>query len=184
MNAIKDKLQFVFVDVEAAGNTPFSGKMTEFGAVKLRPNGPQFCKPEERETFYGKLYNFVPHEENPAIPVPVGDQLVSFDEIMTDLKVWLDETADRHVFVSDNPSYDFMWIADAFDRAGMRNPFGYSGRRLGDMYAGAKKNLKKASEWKRYRKTVHDHNPVNDAVGNVEAFERFYGNLNLTGGPF
>ena len=25
--------------------------------------------------------------------------------------------------------------------------------------------------WKRLRKTAHDHNPVNDAMGNVEAFE-------------
>lgn len=184
MNIIKDKLQYVFVDVEAAGATPFSGKMTEFGAVKLRPNGPQFCAPDERETFYGKLYNFVPHEDNPAIPVPVGDQLVPFDEIMPDLKAWLDETADRHVFVSDNPSYDFMWMADAFDRAGMANPFGYSGRRIGDMYAGSEGDLRMSSKWKKYRKTKHDHNPVNDSVGNVEAFERFYAINDLRGGPF
>ncbi len=25
--------------------------------------------------------------------------------------------------------------------------------------------------WKRFRKTAHDHNPVNDAMGNVEAFD-------------
>jgi hypothetical protein len=25
--------------------------------------------------------------------------------------------------------------------------------------------------WKRFRRTAHDHNPVNDAMGNVEAFE-------------
>jgi hypothetical protein len=26
--------------------------------------------------------------------------------------------------------------------------------------------------WKRLRVTPHDHNPVNDAMGNPEAFER------------
>lgn len=27
------------------------------------------------------------------------------------------------------------------------------------------------SSWKKLRVTVHDHNPVNDAIGNLEAFE-------------
>ena len=30
----------------------------------------------------------------------------------------------------------------------------------------------KTMGWKRLRVTRHDHNPVNDAMGNVEAFER------------
>jgi hypothetical protein len=25
--------------------------------------------------------------------------------------------------------------------------------------------------WKQFRKTAHEHNPVNDAMGNVEAFD-------------
>jgi hypothetical protein len=30
-------------------------------------------------------------------------------------------------------------------------------------------NWKQTSAWKRHRRTTHDHNPVNDAVGNAEA---------------
>jgi hypothetical protein len=31
----------------------------------------------------------------------------------------------RAVLVSDNPAYDFMWLAGMFDRAGLENPFGH-----------------------------------------------------------
>ncbi len=40
------------------------------------------------------------------------------------------------VFVSDNPAYDWQWIAGMFDRAGLDNPFGHSGRRISDFWAG------------------------------------------------
>ena len=32
-------------------------------------------------------------------------------------------------------------------------------------------NFGETQSWKRFRQTRHDHNPVNDAMGNVEAFE-------------
>ena len=41
-----------------------------------------------------------------------------------------------------------------------RNPFGFSGRRIGDLYAGLVKDAYKATEWKKYRRTTHTHNPV------------------------
>ena len=58
-----------------------------------------------------------------------------------------------------------------FDRAGMDNPFGYSGRRISDFWAGLNRDWSETQGWKCYRKTVHDHNPVHDAMGNVEAFD-------------
>jgi hypothetical protein len=47
------------------------------------------------------------------------------------------------------------------------NPFGYSGRRIGDMYCGMVKDS--FAKWKHLRRTKHDHHPVNDAKGNAEA---------------
>jgi len=73
--------------------------------------------------------------------------------------------------VSDNPAYDWQWIAGMFDRAGMDNPFGHSGRRISDFWAGLNRNWSETPGWKQFRRTAHDHNPVNDAMGNVEAFE-------------
>jgi hypothetical protein len=76
------------------------------------------------------------------------------------------------VMVSDNIAYDFMWIACLFDRADMDNPFGHSGRRISDYYAGLTGQFGNTQAWKRLRVTPHDHNPVHDAMGNVEAFQR------------
>lgn len=75
----------------------------------------------------------------------------------------------RATFVSDNPAFDWQWVAAEFARAGIENPFGFSARRIGDYAAGLARNFRDANSWKRHRKTAHDHNPVNDARGNAEA---------------
>ena len=85
---------------------------------------------------------------------------------------WLDGLGEgRPVFVSDNPAFDFQWINHGFWHALGDNPFGHSGRRIGDYYAGLVGDFRRAQDWKRFRITPHDHNPVNDALGNAEAFE-------------
>jgi hypothetical protein len=78
----------------------------------------------------------------------------------------------RPVMVSDNPAYDFMWIAGLFDTAGLANPLGHSARRISDFWAGLNQQWSDTQGWKKMRKTKHDHHPVNDAMGNVEAFMR------------
>ena len=52
------------------------------------------------------------------------------------------------------------------------NPFGHSGRRIGDFYAGLVGDFQKTQNWKRLRRTKHDHHPVHDALGNAEALVR------------
>lgn len=155
-----DKL--VFVDVEATGDTPFSGVMTEFGCVAYR----------NRSTFHGVLYDSMPDPEYPAKSVLTGkayDQEPVFERLM----VWLEENVPpRPVFVSDNPAYDFMWVAYYLDKNLGKNPFGHSGRRISDFWAGLQGDWSQTQKWKRFRITPHDHNPVNDAMGNVEAFEK------------
>ena len=173
-----------FVDIESSGPSPFSSVMTEFGVVDL----------ESRNTFYAHLWDFHPHPDTPALPVAERenvwiehgwngtgatktvlmngheDPATAAYEALTQ---WLNTTCGRDqrpVFVSDNPGFDFGWMAYGFDAAGMKNPFGFSSRRIGDLAAGLEGNWRKTSNWKRYRKTKHDHNPVNDALGNAEAF--------------
>lgn len=155
--------KMIFVDTEASGGlSPFSGVLTEFGAVELL----------SRESFHGVLWDSEPSAENPAVPVITNDTPHDHIKVMTDFEKWLKSFNDRIVFVSDNPAYDFMWIAFEFDRALGYNPFGHSGRRIGDLYAGLSGNWRNTSKWKKWRVTPHDHNPVNDAMGNVEAFHR------------
>jgi len=75
----------------------------------------------------------------------------------------------RPTFVSDNPAFDWQFINFYCHRYLGKNPFGFSARRIGDLWAGFQKDASKASEWKKFRKTKHTHDPVDDARGNAEA---------------
>lgn len=79
------------------------------------------------------------------------------------------QAPDGAQFISDNPAFDWQWVAAEFARKGLPNPFGFSARRIGDYAAGLKANWRDANSWKRLRKTDHTHNPVDDARGNAEA---------------
>jgi hypothetical protein len=46
------------------------------------------------------------------------------------------------------------------------NPFGFSARRIGDLYCGLVKDSR--AKWKHLRKTTHNHHPVQDSIGNAE----------------
>ena len=152
----------VFVDCEATGPCPGKGELTEFGAVEYAT----------RQTFHGVLLASRPSAANPALSEVTGE---TFDPVVdfTAFEVWIRSvTKGRPIFVSDNPAFDFQWINHGFHHALGRNPFGHSGRRISDFYAGLMGDFSKTQGWKRLRVTPHDHNPVNDAMGNVEAFER------------
>lgn len=139
----------IFVDCEAGFDSPCPGVgetgMTEFGAVEF----------QSRKTFHGK-------------PLGRGHWLQTFQ----DFELWLSQFPGHPLFVSDNPAYDWQWINYHFHKELGRNPMGFSARRIGDFYAGLRGDFYKANEWKKLRVTPHDHNPVNDAMGNVEAFDR------------
>lgn len=154
---------WIFVDVEAFGSAPINGKMTEFGAVHEK----------SLKTFHGVIWESTPDPENPAKPLPTIQSVRGLTGVMLEFADWLKEVGgnERPVFVSDNVAYDWMWIACGFDEAGIDNPFGHSGRRISDFWAGLQHNFGDTQSWKRFRKTKHDHNPVNDAMGNVEAFQ-------------
>ncbi len=155
---------WIFVDVEATQLSPANGVMTEFGAVHE----------ESRKTFHGVLWEATPDPENPAKPLLRGDSIHHNEKkVMQDFVDWIKEVCgnDRPVFVSDNVAYDWQWINFYLDKHLGVNPFGHSGRRISDFWAGLQHNWGETQSWKRLRQTVHDHNPVNDAMGNVEAFQ-------------
>lgn len=157
----------VFVDCEAYGGCPAVGRLTEFGAVHYG----------SRETFHGIVLPSRPSADNPAVPerVPCSDDeyRVRLKDAFEPFARWLDAQVRGHpIFVSDNPAFDWQWINDGFWRALGHNPFGHSARRISDFYAGLVGDFTKTQQWKALRRTPHDHNPVHDAQGNVEAFER------------
>jgi hypothetical protein len=102
-------------------------------------------------------------------------------EGMQAFEQWIQEVNEpgtRPIFVSDNLAFDWSFVNYYFIAFRGTNPFGWSGRRIGDIYSGLVKNA--SQPWKnRYRKTKHDHNPVNDAMGNAEALLAFRDELGL-----
>lgn len=157
-------MRLIFIDCEAVGGCPRTGQLTEFGAVDYKT----------LKTYHGVLVDSRPSQANPAIPEIIG----VVDEVrcraaFIGFNAWLASFEDsRLVMVSDNPAFDWQWINDGFWRYLGRNPLGFSARRIGDFYAGLTGDFYNANKWKHLRLTKHDHNPVNDAMGNAEAFDR------------
>jgi DNA polymerase III epsilon subunit-like protein len=162
-------MSFIIVDVESDGPIPAEFSMVCFGAVLFDD--------ALDKSFYAQTRpvsdRFVP--EALAISGFSREQHLGFDEpkvVMEKFEAWLGEYSRGHpVFVSDNLAFDWQFINYYFHRFLGRNPFGFSGRRVGDIYAGLIKDAHRATEWKKYRVTRHTHNPVDDARGERGSIE-------------
>lgn len=157
-------MSFFSVDVEADGPIPGPNSMVCFGAVKVDA--------ELKTTFYGKTKpisdKWVP--EALAISGFSRKQHETFEDprsVMIRFSNWLNANSKgRPILITDNPAFDFAWINWYFHNFTGANPFGFSARRIGDLYCGLVKDSR--AQWKHLRKTIHDHNPVNDSLGNAE----------------
>ena len=150
----------IFVDCEANGPCIGKGFLTEFGAVEFK----------SMETFHGILFGSRP-SVNPLLSGELGNKKDEI-KVFTDFAEWLGKFDGRPCFVSDNPAFDWQWINYGLHHAIGHNPFGWSARRISDFYAGLVGDWNSTQKWKQLRITEHDHNPVHDALGNVEAFRR------------
>src|SRR5438034_7098484 len=123
----------VVVDVESDGPIPAEFSMVCFGAV--------IFDDLLDKTFYGRTRpisdRFVP--EALAISGFSREQHLSFEDpkpVMENFAAWLEKhTKGRPVFVSDNVAFDWQFIKYYFHRFLGKNPFGFSGRRIGALYA-------------------------------------------------
>lgn len=171
----------IIVDCEASGPCPGHGSLVSFGAVVLEPVlGRIYRSP----TLVPDCDRFVP-EAYAAIGMTraqhEAEGTCTIPQAMRDFAAWLEGLgAERVVLWSDNPAFDWQWINHGFAEAGIRNPFGYSARRIGDLYAGLKRSPSNSQGWKKHRKTAHDHDPLNDALGNAEAMLAILEQNNLT----
>lgn len=168
-------MSYIVVDVEADGEIPHKYSMVCFGAI--------IVDDDLNKTFYGKT--------KPISELWVPDALAvsgfsrqeheKFDdpaEVMKQFADWIKTNSKGHpIFISDNPAFDWQWINWYFHMYYGSNPFGFSARRIGDLYCGLVKDTR--AKWKHLRKTIHDHNPVNDAKGNAECLLHFRDELGL-----
>jgi len=168
-------MSYIVVDVEADGQIPHKYSMVCFGAVIV----------DEKldKTFYG--------ETKPISDLWVPDALavsgfsredhLKFDDpakVMKEFAEWIKlNSKGQPIFISDNPAFDWSFINWYFHMYHGSNPFGFSARRIGDLYCGLVKDTR--AKWKHLRKTVHDHNLVNDAKGNAECLLHFRDELGL-----
>lgn len=157
----------IFADVEAQGGAPSVGRMTEFGLVEYKT----------KKSFHGILWKASPDADHPVVSRLDPDAIQPSEEerkvVFAEMEEWLKQFEQPLIFVSDNNGYDYMWLADSCWKYLGYCPFGHSSRRISDYYAGLCGNFfTPARTWKRLRITRHSHVPTEDALGNVEAFER------------
>jgi DNA polymerase III alpha subunit (gram-positive type) len=171
-------MSYIVVDVESDGVCPPLYSMVCFGAVKIDD--------KLNKKFYGKVKPISVVYDAEALKVSgiSREQHLEFDtpeEVMRNFAEWLGLVSiGNPVFISDNPAFDWQWINYYFHKYYGSNPFGHSARRIGDLYCGLMKDAGVNRIWKqKYRKTVHTHNPVDDAMGNAEALLAFRDELGL-----
>ena len=99
------------------------------------------------------------------------EEHLKFDDpvvVMKEFAKWLAINSNgQPILISDNNGYDSSWINYYFHKYYGSNPFGWSSRRIGDLFCGAEYDLR--YRWKKHRISKHTHNPVDDAMGNAEA---------------
>lgn len=167
-------MKYIIVDVESDGPIIGYNSMVCFGAVlldhKLDKTFYGQTKPIELMMASGSTGRFNP--DALAVSGFTREQHMKFDfpkETMEAFLEWIEEVADgdRVTLLSDNNGYDASWINYYFMRYIGKNPFGWTSRRIGDMFCGFYNNPH--YQWKKHRKTKHTHHPVDDAKGNAEA---------------
>jgi len=158
-------MSYYVVDCEADWEYPIDGSMVCFGVVKVTP--------ELDKTFYGQTapisLNYNPEalaisgfnrsqHEGFEDPVPVMKRFVN----------WVKETTvGKPIFISDNPAFDWMFACTYMWKYAGENPFGWSARRIGDLWCGMERDS--YAKWKWMREAPHNHDPVSDALGNAQA---------------
>lgn len=161
---------WIAVDCETDGPAPgpdlFS--MVSFGAVIIEPGLSRrfkgLCRPiSERWEPEALAISTITRAEHLEYPDP--------QRTMLDFAAWLSvqTKGERPTFISDNVAFDWMFTTWYLHTYTGSNPFGFSGRRLNDLYAGWKGNANDTQGWKKFRKTKHTHDPVDDAMGFAEA---------------
>lgn len=162
------------VDVESDGPAPGIYNMVCFGVVEYTT----------RKSFYGQTAPITSKYIPEALAISGfsradHEKFPHHSDVMRNLRDWLKSFGNRSVFISDNPAFDFQWMSYYFALNDMENPFGFSGRRIGDFFAGANGNWRDATSWKKLRRTTHTHHPVDDAQGNAEALEAIGKKFNI-----
>jgi len=164
------------VDVESDGGIVSEHSMVCFGAVLVK---------DMEQTFYGQTAPISDKFEARALAISgfSREEHMMFPKpeiIMPEFSNWIErvnEPGTKPVLITDNPAYDFCWINYYLLKYVGKNVFGWSARRIGDLYGGL--SGKANARWKHLRQTKHTHNPVDDAKGNAEVIHYLKNEMGL-----
>lgn len=158
--------KLICVDVETDG--PF---MPEYSIVCF---AAIIVEPTLSKIFYGKIKPISDNWKPDALAISgfSREEHLTFDEpekVMLNFTEWIKtNTKGSPIGISDNNGYDFgVCLNYYFHKYTNSNPFGWSSRRIGDLFCGAERNM--WYKWKKYRLTSHTHDPIDDCKGNAEA---------------
>lgn len=184
------------MDVEASGPAPLHGDMISFAAIVIDADLKTYfdsgnMRPECDKYSEGAYRAIgMTREEHLAAPYSIEERIFAFRDWLVPL---LDAEHDRMVknaiargddpnrvnkprpvMLSDNPGFDFQWMNfELFNKLG--SPFlGHSARRIGDAWSGLRNRPNETQGWKKLRVSPHDHTPLNDAMGNAEAWNAMW----------
>ena len=164
---------YFVVDVESDGPIPGEYSMISFGTVVVDFNNLVTPMPSLYCEMAPVSDKWIP--ESLAISKITREQhltmeppLFAMQRLLSFVKEHTDNGAKRPIFISDNNGYDWLFICWYLWKYTNQNPFGYSSGNINWLYKGITKNFYQS--FKHLRKTKHTHNPVDDALGNAEAF--------------
>jgi len=161
----------ITVDVESDGPAPGIYSMVSFGAVIVEPTLSHKFRAETAPISglwipKSLAISGVTREEHEKFPHP--------STVMPTFKRWLESKlrifdVERFVMISDNPAFDHAFINWYGWKFCGKDLLGHSGRRINDLFAGSQNNASATQGWKKFRKTPHNHDPLDDAMGMAEA---------------
>lgn len=160
-------MSWFVVDVEADGPIPGPYSMVSFGAVRVDE--------ELATTFFGEVAPISQAWIPGALAVSrvTREQHLAYRSpqiVMQEFATWVGlHSKGRPIFCSDNLAFDWMFTHWYFINFTGTDPFGHSGRRIGDLFAGMQRDARHSSRWRALRHTRHTHHPVDDAKGVAEA---------------
>ena len=168
-------MSYIVVDVEADGQLPGINSMVCFGAVVVRDG--------LEDTFYGRVKPISDNYDKEALAISgfSREEHENFDspeEVMKNFEEWVKKVSiGRPTLITDNPAFDFAYINYYMHVYTGGNIFGWSARRIGDLYCGMVNDA--SAKWKHLRDTKHTHHPVDDAKGNAEVLLKMRDQMGL-----
>lgn len=162
-------MTYIMVDVESNGPCPGLYSMIEVAAIN--------CD-DPTDYFTGKLSPICATRDEQVDAALKAINRTDFEiwqyphpaETMQNFLAWVKKFK-QPMFISDNNGFDWQFVNYYFWYVCKENPFGHSSTNLNSLYKGYVRNTRK--NCKHLRKTKHTHTALDDAMGNVEAFNTF-----------